>query len=79
MVASESEEGRERAERERNSLQGRRVDMMDCAASFKLESVSAEDDIFSSFQFECETEHCRHSMSMLNNATNMKFPFSALS
>lgn len=45
VVKSENEEGSVRAESERNSLQVWRVDMMDCAASLKLERVSVEEDI----------------------------------
>lgn len=40
VVASEREDGREREERERNSVQEWRVDMIESVASLKLERVS---------------------------------------
>jgi hypothetical protein len=49
VVACEIEDGRERDERERNSDQGWRVDMIVSAASLKLESVSVEEDIVGSW------------------------------
>lgn len=45
-MASEKEEGRERDEREKNWGQGRRVEMTDWPASFKLERNSVEEDMF---------------------------------
>lgn len=45
VVASEKEEGRERDEREKNWSQGRRVEMTDWPASFRLERNSVEEDM----------------------------------
>lgn len=45
VVASEREDGRESDDKEKNSVQGWRVERIDSVASLKLESVSVKEDI----------------------------------